>query len=29
MARFESDLERVILERLFAAAGQMGTLFHG
>jgi V/A-type H+-transporting ATPase subunit E len=29
MARFEADLQRVILERLFAAAGQMGTLFHG
>lgn len=29
MARLEADLERVILERLFAAAGQMGTLFHG
>jgi V/A-type H+-transporting ATPase subunit E len=29
MARFEADLQRVILERLFVAAGQMGTLFHG
>lgn len=29
MARLEADLERVILERLFATAGQMGTLFHG
>jgi V/A-type H+-transporting ATPase subunit E len=28
MARFEADLQRVILERLFASA-QMGTLFHG
>jgi V/A-type H+-transporting ATPase subunit E len=29
MARFEADLQRVILERLFVSAGQMGTLFHG
>ncbi len=29
VARLEADLERVILERLFATAGQMGTLFHG
>jgi V/A-type H+-transporting ATPase subunit E len=29
MARLESDLERVILERLFPAAAQMGTIFHG
>ena len=29
MARLEADLQRVILERLFASAGQMGTLFHG
>ncbi|MBP7712330.1 MAG: V-type ATP synthase subunit E [Gammaproteobacteria bacterium] len=29
MSRQKSDLERVILERLFASAGQMGMLFHG
>jgi V/A-type H+-transporting ATPase subunit E len=29
IARLEADLQRVILERLFVAAGQMGTLFHG
>ena len=29
MSRLEADLQRVILERLFSSAGQMGTLFHG
>jgi V/A-type H+-transporting ATPase subunit E len=29
MGRLEADLQRVILERLFVVAGQMGTIFHG